>query len=255
YQRQWQEYRKKSATDKTAQPPERDIALEPLVEVLERKRTVHFHCHRADDLLTAVRLAREFGFELVLQHATEGYRVAEELVKHKIPVSLTLVDSPGGKPEVAGLLEENGAILEKAGVLVAINTDDSVTESRFFLRTGAIAVRGGMSEDAAVRALTINGAKMLHLHDRLGSLSKVKDADLVVLSGARCSVYTQMLETWFDGKKPSDRSKRRDWSYQTGGFALADAERLPPVPPLIKGPSVVTTPKGPTDAPKTVGAA
>ncbi len=164
-----------------AQKADRDLALEPLVEVLERKRTVHFHCHRADDIMTAVRLAEEFGFELVLQHATEGYRVADVLAKKKIPVSLTLVDSPGGKAETMGLLEENAAILDKAGVKVAINTDDSITESRFFLRTGAIAVRGGMTEAAALKALTLTPAKMLHLDHRLGSLEKGKDADFVVL--------------------------------------------------------------------------
>src|SRR3954471_25003996 len=108
---------------KEASAPERDINLDPLVEVLERKRTVHFHCHRADDIMTAVRLAEEFGFELVLQHCTEGYRIASELAKRGIAVSLTLIDSPGGKPEVLGLLEETAALLHKAGVKVAINTD------------------------------------------------------------------------------------------------------------------------------------
>src|SRR5205823_10037995 len=155
----------------------------------------------ADDLMTAMRIADEFGFELVVQHGTEGYRVADELAKRKIPVSLTLVDSPGGKLEVAGLLEENAAILDKAGVKIAINTDDFITESRFFLRTGAIAVRGGMSEEAALRALTLHGAQILHLDDRLGSLGKGKDADFVVLSGAPFSIYTQVLETYIDGKK------------------------------------------------------
>ena len=164
-------------------------------------------------------------------------------MKHKIPASLTLVDSPGGKPEVAGLLEENAAILEKAGVLVAINTDDSVTESRFFLRTGAIALRGGMSEDAALKALTINGAKMLHLDDRIGSLAKGKDADFVVLSGAPFSVYTQVLETWIDGVKRFDRAKQRDRSYQTGGFALGDLERLPPMFPAVKPLPAVEAPE------------
>src|SRR5439155_20929439 len=105
------------------------------------------------DLMTAVRIAEEFDFELVLQHATEGYRVADILARKKIPVSLTLVDSPGGKAETIGVLDENAAILDKAGVAVAINTDDFITESRFFLRTGAIAVRGGMSEAAALKAL------------------------------------------------------------------------------------------------------
>src|SRR5260370_23870878 len=150
YQRKWDTYRQAQKEGKQADEPERDINLEPLVEVLQRKRTVHFHTHRADDLMTAVRIAREFDFELVLQHATEGYRVAGELARLKVPASLTLIDSPGGKLEATGLLEENAAVLDKAGVKVAINTDDGITESRFFLRTGAIAARGGMSAESAL---------------------------------------------------------------------------------------------------------
>lgn len=242
YLQQWERYRKVKAEGKDAIPPEVDLALEPLVEVLQRKRTVHFHSHRADDLMTAIRLAKEFNFELVLQHCTEGYRIAEELAREKIPVSLTLVDSPGGKLEVAGLLEENAAVLDKAGVKVAINTDDSITESRFLLRTGAIAVRGGMSEEAALRALTLHGAQMLHLDDRLGSLAKGKDADFVVLSGSPFSVYTQVLQTYIDGKCVFDRSKSLDWSYQVGGFALSERERLPKTPPSVKPPAAVNTP-------------
>src|SRR5262249_16284532 len=172
YKRQWDAYKKAKADGKDATAPDRDINLDPLVEVLERKRTVHFHCHRADDIMTAVRLSEEFGFELVLQHCTEGYLVAEELAKRGIFVSLTLIDSPGGKPEVLRLLEESAAILTKAGVKVAVNTDDFIIESRFFLRTGAIAVRGGLSEDVALKALTLHGAQMLHLEDRIGSLEK-----------------------------------------------------------------------------------
>jgi imidazolonepropionase-like amidohydrolase len=221
--------------------PDRDVSLEPLVEVLEKKRTVHFHCHRADDLMTAVRIAEEFGFELVLQHATEGYRVAEVLAKKKIPVSLTLIDSPGGKAETIGLLEENAAVLAKAGVSVAINTDDGITESRFLLRTGAIAVRGGMSEADALKGLTITPAKMMHLDHRLGSIEKGKDADFVVLSGPPFSNYTQVLETYIDGRKVFDRASKRDWSYQAGGFALANPDDLP-------------APFKPTAAPKPVAA-
>src|SRR5262249_19028161 len=227
---------------KDATPPDADPAMDNLVEVLERKRTVHFHCHRADDLLTALRLAREFDFELVLQHATEGYKVARELAARKIPASLTLVDSPGGKLEAAGLIEENAAILDRAGVLVAINTDDFITESRFFLRTGAIAVRGGMPEDSALRALTIHGAKMLHLDDRLGSLEKGKDADFVVLSGPPFSVYTQVLQTWIAGECRYDRGRGRDWTYHAGGFALPRPERLPKPPALVEAPAPVSAP-------------
>jgi imidazolonepropionase-like amidohydrolase len=248
YQRQWTAYRKAQAEGKQATAPERDLALEPLVEVLERKRTVHFHCHRADDIMTAVRLAEEFGFELVLQHCTEGYLVAEELARRGIAVSLTLVDSPGGKPEVMGLLEENAAILTKAGVKVAINTDDAVTESRFLLRTGAIAVRGGLSEEMALKALTLHGAQMMHLDERIGSLEKGKDADFVVLSGAPFSVYTQVLETYIDGNKVFDRSVHADWTYQAGGFALArNEQRLPPRPAALKGPGPVAVPPLPAN--------
>jgi imidazolonepropionase-like amidohydrolase len=233
YQQKWANYNKAVADDKTMPAPDKDPAMEPLVEVLEHKRTVHFHSHRADDLMTAMRIAEEFGFELVLQHATEGYRIAEEIAKRKIPCSLTLVDSPGGKAEVMNLIEENAALLNKAGVLVAINTDDFITESRFFLRTGAIAVRGGMPELEALKALTINPAKMLHLDNRLGSLEKGKDADFVILSGSPFSVYTQVLETWIDGKPEFQREKPRDWSYQAGGYAL-DLSRLPKKPAALK---------------------
>src|SRR5205807_3755834 len=137
-----------------------------------------------DDIMTAVRLAEEFGFELVVQHGTEGYRIAQELARRGIAVSVTLVDSPGGKPEVMGLLEENAALLHKAGVKVAVNTDDFITESRFFLRTGAIAVRAVMPEDVALKALTLHGAHLLHLDDRRRWRHKAQDADFVVLSGA-----------------------------------------------------------------------
>jgi len=219
------------------QKVDRDVTLEALVEVLEKKRTVHFHCHRADDLMTAVRIAEEFGFEIVLQHATEGYRVADVLAKKSIPASLTLLDSPGGKAETIGLLEENAAVLEKAGVAVAINTDDSITESRFFLHTGAIAVRGGMSEASALKALTLTPARLMHLDHRLGSLEKGKDADFVVLSGPPFSTFTRVKQTYIDGVKVFDEATDR--AYRDGGFALPAGEKLPePKRPeeLVKNP-------------------
>src|SRR5262249_28497700 len=126
YQRKWQSYRKardEAKDDDKAKPPtepERDLALDALVEVLEGKRTVHFHSHRADDIMTVLRLVREFGFEVVVHHGTEAYKVAAALAEAKVPVSLTIPDSPGGKPEVDDLIEQNGAILEKAGVKLAI---------------------------------------------------------------------------------------------------------------------------------------
>src|SRR5262249_35132921 len=127
--------------------------------------------------------------------------------------------------------------------------DDFITESRFFLRTGSIAVRGGMSEDAALRALTLHGAEILHLEDRLGSLEKGKDADFAILSGPPFSVYTQVLETYIDGRQVFDRSRHKAWTYQAGGFALADTDRLPKPPAPLTPPPAVKAPVVPPDAP------
>lgn len=213
---------------------DRDLTLDPLVEVLEKKRTVHFHCHRADDLMTALRIADEFGFEIVLQHATEAYRVPEEIAKQKVPVSLTLVDSPGGKAETIGRVEENAAFLDKAGIPVTINTDDSVTESRFYLRTGAMAVRGGLSEMAALRALTSTPAKVLHLDHRLGSLEAGKDADFVVLSGPPFSVYSKVQQTWIEGVRVFDAADEGQRAYRDGGFAVPRGTTLPTIKTVVR---------------------
>jgi imidazolonepropionase-like amidohydrolase len=211
------EYRKKDPDER-----ERDLELEPILEVLDGKRTVHYHTHRADDIMTALRLQEEFGFDLVLQHVSEGYKVADEIASRRVPASIIMLDSPGGKHEAAEFTNENGAILERAGALVAIHTDDFITSSRLFLRSGALAVRAGMSEEGALAALTLNGAKMLRLDDRLGSIEVGKDADLVVLSGPPFSVYTKVLETYIDGERVFDRSDPSDLRYATGGYKVTD---------------------------------
>ena len=110
-----QEYRSKiakAAGDPTKMPP-RDLVLEALVEVLDGKRTVHFHTHRADDVMTAIRLHNEFGFKLVLQHVSEAWKIADEIAKAKVPSSIIMIDSPGGKLETLDVSMSNGAALEK----------------------------------------------------------------------------------------------------------------------------------------------
>ncbi len=234
YKRKWDEYDKKvTAGDKDAKAPDRDLELEPLVEVLEGKRIVQHHTHRADDIMTVVRLADEFHFRVVIHHGSEAYKVADELAKRKIPVTLTIVDSPGGKLEATQVEFEAAAILEKAGVKIAVNTDDYINSSRFLLREAALTIRGGLSEDAALRALTINGAEMLDLGNRVGTLEPGKDADFVVLSGDPFSVYTKVLETWIEGGKVFDRGRSEDLRYATGGFQVAD--RYPKLLPRAMG--------------------
>lgn len=218
YRRKWEDYRrKKDAGDMEASPPDRDLTLEPLVEVLEKRRTVHFHTHRADDILTVLRLREEFQFDLVIQHGTEAYKVIPEIAAAGVPVSMTIVDSPGGKAEVVNFIEECGAELTAQGVKVIVNTDDPITESRFLLRTAATAHRGGLSETDTLKAITLYAAEAMNLGHRVGSLEVGKDADFVVLTGRPFSVYTQVLKTYIDGNLEFDLE--RDRPYRFGGHA------------------------------------
>jgi imidazolonepropionase-like amidohydrolase len=114
-----------------------------------------------------------------------------------------------------------GAILEKAGVLTGFHTDDGITDSRLFLRSAALAVRSGMSRAKALYAMTMAGARMLDLQDRVGSLEVGKDADFVLLSGDPLSVYTKVLETYVEGKKVFDRKDPKDLLYATGGYGAS----------------------------------
>lgn len=248
YQRKWDAYRKKLAAGEEAAVPDVDLSLEPLAEVLARKRTVHFHSHRSDDILSVLRLAEEFGFEVVLQHGTESYKVIDELARRKVPVSLTLPDSPGGKAEVIEYLESTAARLTKAGVKVHVNTDDPVTESRFLLRTAAITVRGGLDEQTALKAITLYPAQALHVDDRVGSLEKGKDADFVVLSGEPFSVYTRVLQTYIEGRRVFDGDDAKERLYQTGGFAVADRSQVPAAKPVVKPRPKADVPARPENA-------
>jgi imidazolonepropionase-like amidohydrolase len=248
YQRKWDAYRKKLAAGEDATPPDVDLSLEPLVEAMAKKRTVHFHSHRSDDILTVLRLADEFGFDLLLQHGTESYKVIDELARRKVPVSLTLPDSPGGKAEVIEMLESTALRLTKAGVKVHVNTDDPVTESRFLLRTAAITVRGGLDEQTALKAVTIYPAQALRVDDHVGSLEKGKDADFVVLSGEPFSVYTRVLQTFIDGKRVFNLEDPKERLYQTGGFALADRSQAPEAKPRTEPQPKADMPKLPDDA-------
>lgn len=202
--------------------PKRDVGMEALVEVLNGERIVHFHTHRHYDILTAIRLAEEFDYRLVLHHVSEAWKIADEIAESDAMASIIVLDAPGGKPEASDIKYENGAVLEEAGVPVGYHTDASVTDTRLFLRSGAFGVRAGMSRDAALKALTIENAKMMDLQDRVGTLEEGKDADFVVLTGDPLSVYTRVQQTWVEGIKRFDYSNPRDRKYSTGGFKVFD---------------------------------
>lgn len=219
-----QEYRDKiaRAEDDPEKMPERNLRMEALVEAIEGKRIVHHHTHRHDDILTVLRLRDEFGFQVVLHHVSDAWKVVDEIAAAKAPCSIIVIDSPGGKLEARDIRLENGVVLEKAGVNVAFHTDDFITDSRLFLRSAALGVRAGMSREGALRALTLSGAEMLGLEKRTGSLVPGKDADFVILSGDPMSVYTQVLETWVEGIRVFDRSDPEQRLYAVGGRGAGD---------------------------------
>jgi imidazolonepropionase-like amidohydrolase len=200
--------------------PARDLSKDALLEVLDGRRIVHFHTHRHDDILTVLRLRDEFGFRVVLHHVSEAWKVAGEIAAAGVPSSIIALDTPGGKLEAVGIRIENGAALERAGAEVAYHTDDSITESRLFLRQAALGIRGGLSREAALESLTLAGARMLDLEDRVGSLEAGKDADFIVLSGDPFSVYTRVLETWVEGEKVFDFSNPEDRKVALGGYGV-----------------------------------
>mgnify|MGYP001557596066 FL=1 len=214
-----QEYQKALAAgaEDPAKMPKRDLQMETLVEVLEGKRIVHNHTHRHDDILTAIRLAEEFGYRMVLHHVSEAAYVAEEIAESGFPASIIVIDSPGGKHEAVNLKFEMGPALEQAGALVGYHTDDGITDSRLFLRSAAFGVRAGMTRKTAIEAVTIANAQMMDLGDRVGTLEPGKDADFILLNGDPLSTYTHVTETWIEGQKVFDRSNEEQLPFATGG--------------------------------------
>ena len=170
-----------SQADPDDEGPEYDAKLEALLPVLERQVPAHFHAHRADDIATALRISREFGLKPVIVHGTEGHLICELLEREQVPVITGPCLTDRSKPELAGLTLESPALLSRH-TLVAICTDHPETPIQYLPLCAALAVRGGMSESAALAAITLNPAKILGIDDRVGSLTPGKDADLAVFS-------------------------------------------------------------------------
>ena len=222
-----QEYKAKieRAKGDAEKMPARDLGLEELVEVLDGKRIVQHHTHRHDDILTVLRLSKEFGYKVVLHHVSEGWKVAAEIAAAHAACSVIMIDSPGGKLETRDASWQTPAILEKAGVLVGFHTDDPICDSRRFIRSAALGVRAGMTRKGALEAMTINNAKILGLEARVGSLEAGKDADFILLSGDPLSTYTHVEQTWVEGSKVFDLSDPQDHLYAAGGPGAGDPRR------------------------------
>jgi imidazolonepropionase-like amidohydrolase len=202
----------KSEADR--KPVDRDLKLEALAMVLRREIPWRQHCHRADDIATALRLAAEFGYDLVIDHGTEAHLLADILAAKDIPVIIGPLFTSRSKVELRNRSLANPGKLAAAGVTIAITTDHPVVPINFLAHQAALSVKHGLDRDTALRALTINPARIVGIQDRLGSIEAGKDADLVIWSGDPLDVLSRVTRALIDGAEI--------YRYEDGEATFAD---------------------------------
>jgi len=196
-----QEYlNKKENAEEDDDKPDFDMKYESLIPVLKREIPFKVHAHRADDIFTAIRIAKEFNIDLTLDHCTEGHLIADELKEEGYPIIVGPSLSERSKVELRELTFETAGILSKKGIDIAIMTDHGVIPIQYLPLCAALAVKHGMDEMEALKAITINPAKILKIDDRVGSLEVGKDADIVVLDRFPLDVMAKTKYVLIDGK-------------------------------------------------------
>ncbi len=207
YLREWADYEEKmKKSDSTAKRPKRDLKLEALADVLRGKLMVQIHCYRADEFLTEMAMAREFGYKVrAFHHALEAYKVPEQLAAEGVAIA-TFTDWWGFKHEAWDAIPWNAVISMRKGVRVAIKSDSEDFVRRLNQEAGKTIRYGGATEDEALRMITINPAWIVGVDDRVGSIEAGKDADLVLWDGPPLSSYAKVEKVWIDGDVYFDRS-------------------------------------------------
>ncbi len=244
YKSGWDEYRARTSRgEKNLIPPRRDLQLEPLVEVLEGKRYVHCHSYRSDEILMLINLANEFGFKVrTFQHGLEAYKVAKEIAEHGAGVS-TFADFWGYKQEAYDATPYNTAILMRAGVNVSLNSDSDERARRLNIEAAKMMKYGGLTEDEALRTITLNPAQQLGIDARVGSIDVGKDADLAIWNANPLSVYARVDTTFVDGDvffdRTQDLARRAELQAERTLLEAAEPNRAPAQggtpPPVPRG--------------------
>lgn len=181
--------------------PERDLKMESLGRVLRKEVPLRVHAHRADDIMTAVRIAGEFDIDLIIEHCTEGHLVARRLAEKKIPAVIGPVITNRAKAEMQGLTLETARVLADSGVLFAIMTDHPVVPIQYLAASAALAVKGGLSQEQALRSITIDAARILGLEKQIGSIEQGKDADIVILDRHPLDITSRVVQVFINGEK------------------------------------------------------
>lgn len=188
-------------------PPRRDLELETIAEILNKKRLVHSHCYRQDEILMLLHVSDDFGFQIgTLQHILEGYKVADEIAKRGVGAS-AFSDWWAYKYEVVDAIPYAGKLMHDAGVVVSYNSDSNEMARRLNTEAAKVVKYGGLNEIDALKFVTLNPAKQLRIDNRVGSLEVGKDGDFVVWSGHPLSTYTICEQTWIDGRKYFDKEE------------------------------------------------
>ena len=180
--------------------PEFDLKNHALIPLLRREISAHFHCHRADDMFTAVRIAKEFDLKLVIVHATEGHLIADILGTEKLSAISGPVICDRCKPEMKGLELKNTAELVKNGVKTSICTDHPVIPIQYLPASAAMSVKGGLDLDSALEAITINAAEIAGIDNTTGSIAVGKDADLQLYCGNPLDIMNDPELVMINGK-------------------------------------------------------
>ena len=210
-------------------PPRPDFELQTLAEILEGKRIVHCHSYRQDEIAMLIRVADDFKFKIgTFQHVLEGYKVADDIARHGAGAS-SFSDWWAYKMEVMDAIPWNGQMLWKAGVVTSFNSDSDELARRMNTEATKAVRYGGVPREEAIKFVTLNPAKQLHIDSVCGSLEVGKDADFVIWSADPLSVYARCLQTWVDGVRrfdvETDRiTRERDAKSRTALIALATSE-------------------------------
>ena len=181
--------------------------MEPWEAVFSGEIPMKAHVHRVDDIFTAVRIAKEFGLRMTLDHCSEGHLVADRLAQEGFPAIVGPDLSSRSKIEVQNVAFKTVGILQKAGMLTAITTDHPVSLIQSLPICAGMAVKAGLPMEEGLKAITINPAKICGVADRVGSLEVGKDADIAVFTGNPMEVFTRTLYTIIDGRIVYDAGK------------------------------------------------
>lgn len=188
-------------------PPRRDLQLEPLVEILEGKRLVHIHAYRSDEILMMIRVADQVGFKITtFQHILEGYKVAKEMVQHGV-AGAGFSDWWAYKIEAYDAIPYNMALMTRKGVLSGVNSDSAETMRRLNTEAAKAMKYGGLTEEEALRLITINPAMQIKVDKWVGSIEVGKDADFVIWDKHPLSSYARAQQVYIDGIKYFDRDE------------------------------------------------